>query len=706
MKSLWIDTHNQPHTRGTRFTRQQHMKEKSRFMLGIDVGGTFTDFVAYDREKRRINVWKVRSVPTDPVVGILNGLEDFEHRREIDYVRLGTTVGTNAVLERKGAVVAYVTTKGFRDIPFIQRGNRRYHYDMSWVKPTPLVKRHHSFEVAERLDAKGNVLVPLDEAEVRALAAQIRAEQEIQAVAVCTLFSYVNPAHELRIKAILAEELPGLPITASYEILPKWKEYERASTAIADAYLKPVVTRQLASMRKRLDEAKMNANVVVIKSNGGEMTLDAAANAPVNLVLSGPTGGVIASRQVARLTDTANLVTVDIGGTSTDVAVILDGRERFTTAFEIEWGMPIQIPMIDIRTIGAGGGSIAWIDNGGMLRVGPQSAGANPGPACYGGGGTEPTVTDANVVLGRIDPNNFLGGKMKLDAAAAHTAVEKIAKTLGRTTEDTALAIIKIANNNMVGALRTVLIEQGLDPRDFTLAGFGGAGPLHTNDLAADMGIPRALVPNHPGQFSASGFILTDARVDRQRTTHITSRHYDARLGKSLLTNLVSEATEELESQGYSDDVEAHFVLEMRYLGQNYELEMRIAAEAFDDANGSKLWDDFHQAHKARFGFSTPGEIIEIVSVAVTLVAGTPKPDVLRLPAAEGPAAKRGERPVHFESGTHVSPVYDRGDLLAGHLITGPAVIEEPASVTVLNPGSTLTVDPFGNLVIDINLSA
>ncbi|EPR21304.1 MULTISPECIES: hydantoinase/oxoprolinase family protein [Agrobacterium] len=678
------------------------MDNQSRFMLGIDVGGTFTDFVAYDRENRTIDVWKVRSVPTDPVVGILNGLSEFEHRDEIDYIRLGTTVGTNAVLERKGATVAYVTTKGFRDIPFIQRGNRRYHYDMSWVKPTPLVKRSHSFELTERLDAKGNVLIPLDEGEVRALAATIRATPDIQAVAVCTLFSYVNPVHELRIKAILAEELPGLPITASYEILPKWKEYERASTAIADAYLKPVVTRQLASMRKRLDQAKMDANVVVIKSNGGEMMLEAAANAPVNLVLSGPTGGVIASRSVAKLTGIDNLVTIDIGGTSSDVATVLNGRERFTTAFEIEWGMPIQIPMIDIRTIGAGGGSIAWIDNGGMLRVGPQSAGANPGPACYSGGGTLPTVTDANVVLGRIDPNNFLGGRMKLDAEAARLAVSSVADQLGRSIEDTALAVLKIANNNMVGALRTVLIEQGLDPRDFTLAGFGGAGPLHTNDLAADMGIPRALVPNHPGQFSASGFILTDARVDRQRTTHITSRHYDPTLGQSILSQLIAEATAELHEQGYTTDIEGHYLLEMRYLGQNYELEMRIDETAFEAADGTALWEAFHRAHKARFGFSSPGDIIEIVSCAVTLVATTPKPDILRLERTAGATKPKSARSVYFADGSHQAPVYDRGDLLFGDVIPGPAIIEEPASVTVLNPGSTLSVDEFGNLIIDI----
>jgi N-methylhydantoinase A len=633
----------------------------------------------------------------------LNGIADFPYSDEIDYVRLGTTVATNAMLERKGATVAYVTTKGFRDVPFIQRGNRRYHYDMSWLKPTPLVHRRHCFELTERLDAKGNVLTPLDEAEVRALASHIRDLPDIQAVAICMLFSYANPSHELKVKEILAQELHEIPISASYEVLPKWKEYERASTVIADAYLKPVVARQLSSMRARLNEAGVLAHAVVIKSNGGEMTLDAAANAPVNLVLSGPTGGVIASRHVARLTGTDNMVTVDIGGTSTDVATILGGREQFTTAFEIEWGMPIQIPMVDIRTIGAGGGSIAWIDTGGMLRVGPQSAGAKPGPACYGGGGVEPTVTDANVVLNRIDPNNFLGGRMKLDAAAAHRAVSKISVALGRTAEDTALAIIRIANNNMVGALRTVLVEQGLDPRDFTLCGFGGAGPLHTNDLAADMGIPRALVPNHPGQFSASGFILTDARVDRQRTMHITSRKYDPAVGKTLLENLIQESTEELHTQGYRVGIDMHCVLEMRYLGQNYELEMRIDRSAFDEPSGTALWEAFHASHKARFGFSTPGEIVEIVSCAVTLIAATPKPDVLRLERATLPASHRSTRAVHYADGEHSTPIFDRKDLLAGHVIDGPAIIEEPASVTVLNPGSRLSVDAFGHLVIDLH---
>ena len=393
---------------------------------------------------------------------------------------------------------------------------------------------------------------PLDPAEVRAVAAAIRAEPEIKAVAVCLLFSYLNPAHEQAVKAILAEELPGLPLSISYEVLPKWKEYERASTTLADAYLKPVVSGRLRVMRERLDAAGVGAHTVVIRSNGGEMTLDAAAAAPIQMLVSGPTGGVIASRHVAGLTGLDHLVTLDMGGTSTDVATVIGGKEAFTTAFEIEWGVPIQIPMIDIRTIGAGGGSLAWIDKGGMLRVGPQSAGAAPGPACYGQGGTEATVTDANLVLGRLNPDYFLGGRMTLDADAAHRAVAAVAERLGRTVPETALAIVRIADNNMVGALRSVLIERGLDPRDFTLCAFGGAGPLHAAALMREMGLAGAIVPNHPGQFSALGFILTDARVDRQRTTQLTSNRFDPARAREIMATLVEEAAAELAQQGYT----------------------------------------------------------------------------------------------------------------------------------------------------------
>ncbi len=673
-----------------------------RFMLGIDVGGTFTDFVNYDQETRAIEVWKVPSVTGDPVSGVLDGLTDFPHRAALENLRLGTTVATNAILERKGATVAYVTTRGFRDVVFIQRGNRKYHYDMSWVKPKPLVKRRHCFEVTERMDAHGNVVTPLVEAEVAEIAARIRASPEIGAVAVCLLFSYINPAHEQRIKEILAEALPDTPISISYDVLPKWKEYERASTTIADAYLKPVVTGQLRSMQGRMSEAGLEAHTVVIKSNGGEMTLDAAANAPVNMVMSGPTGGVIASRHVAELVGIDSMVTLDMGGTSTDVSAILNGRENFTTAFEIEWGVPIQIPMIDIRTIGAGGGSIAWMDKGGMLRVGPQSAGARPGPACYGNGGEDATVTDANLVLGRINPDNLLGGRMRLDASQAYRAVGRLAEAVRMSPEQAAMAIVRIANNNMVGALRATLIERGLDPRDFTLCAFGGAGPVHASELMHEMGIPRAIIPNHPGQFSAFGFIMTDARVDRQRTTQITSKRFEPRRARELMQTLVREGVAELEAQGYTADIEAYRALEMRYLGQNYELELPIGADALEDGAAERLWDSFHAAHKARFGFNVPGEIIEIVTYVATLMSRTAKPNFRRLPASSASPRPREHRPVRYVDAVHETAVYDRDDLMAQQSIMGPAVVEEAASVTVLDPGQRLTVDAYGHLLLEV----
>ena len=671
-----------------------------RYLLGVDVGGTFTDFVAYDSAARATRTWKVPTVASDPIAGILDGISQEILPSEIALLRLGTTVATNAILQRRGARVAYVTTRGFRDVPFIQRGHRKAHYDMSWVKPKPLVLRRHCFEVDERIDAHGKVVTPLDEAGLERVAAAIAAEPDIEAVALCFLFSYINPDHERRAKQILEARIPDLPISTSFEVLPKWKEYERASTTIADAYLKPLVSARLHSMRQRLTNLGVEAPAVVIKSNGGEMTLDAAAESPVNLAMSGPTGGVIASRHLAQLSEIDNLVTLDMGGTSTDVATILGRQESFTTAFEIEWGLPIQIPMLDIRTIGAGGGSIAWLDNGGMLRVGPQSAGADPGPACYGHGGTEPTVTDANVVLGRIDPENFLGGRMRLYTEAAEAAVDRLAERLGNSREEMALAILRIATNNMVGALRSVLIERGLDPRDFTLATFGGAGPLHAADLMIEMGIPRAIVPPHPGQFSAYGFIVTDARVDRQRTTQLTSRRFDPERAQAIVEGLVEEAVAELDSQGFKSERVVNRALEMRYLGQNYELEMPIEPTALAADRVDDLWTAFHRAHEQRFGFAIPGETIEIVNFLVTVVSISSKPDLPEVPRAQAPALPSLHREVGHADGRRLTPVYRRNDLRDGHVIDGPAVIEEAASVTIVRPSQRLSVDRFGTLHI------
>jgi N-methylhydantoinase A len=669
-----------------------------QYRVGIDIGGTFTDFVAFNESSRELTAWKNLSTPRDPIEGVMTGLGAFGKTDDVASIRLGTTVATNALLEGKGAVVGYLTTRGFRDVPFIGRGNRRNHYDLAWVKPKPFVKRRNAFEVNERIGPSGAVIEKLDEAQVAALAEEMAAKGEIEAVAVVLMHSYLAPEHEFLIKRIFAERAPNIPVSISYEVLPKWKEHFRSSTTICDAFIKPVVNRQLRSIRDRLASDNVGAKVVVMRSNGGEMTLDAAAEAPIQIAVSGPAGGVIAAKQIAQLLGISNLVTLDMGGTSTDVSTIVDGREKFTTDFEIEWGRPIQIPMLDIRSIGAGGGSIARIDAGGMLVVGPESAGANPGPACYGVGGKLPTVTDANVVTGRINPTNFLGGKMSLDADAARAAIRPIADHLGLTLEKAALSIIHIANNNMVGALHSVLTEQGLDPRDFVLVAFGGAGPPHVSDLMTDASIPRGLVPNFPGQFSALGFIMADARVDRHRTVQLNSRFFDRERAAATMSALVKECIAELAAQGHTDVAIARSI-EARYLGQNHELEIAADVEGFSDAEVARLLAAFHDQHEARFGFRLPDHI-EIVNFLVTGVAKTGRVSFAEIESAREPAVSRSRRPVWFADGWVDTPVYARADLLQGHVIRGPAVVEESASVTVLDPSKKITVDRYGNLLI------
>jgi len=668
--------------------------------VSIDVGGTFTDFVAYDRKTRNLSVWKTLSTPHDPGEGIVGGLEDAGPAGEIEHLRFGTTIATNAVLERKGATVAYIATKGFRDVPFIQRGKRQSHYDITWIKSKPLMKRRHAFEVTGRITSRGEEYIPLDEAGVRQVAERIGADPRIEAIAVCLLFSYVTPVHERRVKEILAEVCPDKPVSISYDVLPKWKEHERSSTTLADAYIKPLVSGHLANLNTRFSKQGVNKKIAAIKSNGGEMSLEAAAEAPIQMTLSGPTGGVVGAKQIARLAGVNHLVTLDMGGTSTDVSTVVDGRESFTTSFEIEFGVPIQIPMIDIRTMGAGGGSLAWIDKGGMLRVGPESAGAAPGPACYGQGGKRATVTDANVVLGRINPENFLGGQMTLDVDAAQNAISEVANKIGKSPQQTSLGIIQIANNNMIGALRSVLTERGLDPRDFTLLAFGGAGPVHISDLMPLANIHSGIVPNYPGQFSAFGFTMTDARIDVERTAPMTSKAFRREHANAVMEDLIRESTQALAHQGYNAAIEIHRSLEMRYFGQNHELEVPIDFASFNDDTIASIWRSFHSAHKGRYNFDIPGETIELISIKVTAISATERIALPELPPASGNPEPVAQRAVVFDDGEHNAAVFDRAQLLANHCLTGPALIEEPASITVIRPGQSVRVDTYGNLLL------
>lgn len=668
-------------------------------ILGIDVGGTFTDFVYYDPSEDKLLVWKTLSTPQDPGKGIIDGLQN-QQIGEVDYLRFGTTIATNAILERNGATVAFVTTSGFKDVPFIQRGKRQSHYDINWIKSKPLVKRRHCFEIEERITPREGVYKALDENQVRNVARKIGNNPEIESIAICLLCSYVIPEHEIRVKEIFREEIPDRPISISYDLLPKWKEHERSSTTIADAYLKPLVSENLEKLGNKLSKAKDIKRVSVIKSNGGEISLEAAKNCPIHLSLSGPTGGVIGARQLSNLINIDHMVTLDMGGTSTDVSTVVGGTESFTTSYEIEFGIPIQIPMIDIRTMGAGGGSIAWIDKGGMLQVGPQSAGAAPGPACYDRGGELPTVTDANVVLGRINPQFFLGGSMTLSVEKAKQAVNSVAKQLGETLENTANGIVKIANNNMVGATRLVLTEKGLDPRDFTMLAFGGAGPVHISDLMQLAGTPSGIVPNHPGQFSAFGFTMTDARVDLERTAPMTSRFFNFGYANRVLSDLISECSQALVQQGYTEKIEVVKTLEMRYFGQNHELEISFYDDEFAENSISSVWDSFHGAHKKRYNFDIPSETIELISIKVTALALTPKPQIPTQEASGGVLSPHEKREVFFDGGKSLASVYRREELPVGKIFRGPALIEEDASVTVVSPDMPVRIDEYGNIVL------
>ncbi len=668
--------------------------------LGIDIGGTFTDFVSFDSKTNKVKAWKNLSTPENPFDGVLKGIKEIEELNSIKKIRLGTTIATNAILQRKGANVAYITTKGFRDIPFIQRGNRKSHYDMTWIKSKPLVSRRNCFEIDERINHKGEILKKINDKEIIDLIKKIKSSNDIQALAVNFLFSYINPIHELRVKKIISGELKNIPISTSFEVLPKWKEYERASTTIADAYLKPLVKESFQLIEDSFKQIGYKGKIVVMQSNGGENSFEGAIERPVQMTVSGPTGGVVATRELSKSIKKPNIVSLDMGGTSTDCAAIIDFKERFTTNFEIEWGLPIQVPMIDVRTIGAGGGSIAWIDKGGLLQVGPQSAGANPGPACYSKGGTYPTVTDANVVLGRLNPNEFLGGSMEIDYHKAEKAISEIAQKLNLSLHNTANAIIQIANNSMVGTLRTVLLEKGFDPRDFSLLGFGGAGPLHVNELMALENIPYGIVPLHPGQFSAFGFIMTDARVDRERTIQQSSKSFDIKGTNILFSELESLAVRELIGENKNIKFEINRTVDLRYLGQNYELKLNFDHSAFNQNNLKELWDDFHLLHKKRFNFSIPGETIEMVNLSISVVIHGEKPKLNSLKKNNSSPKIKEKRDIWFKDKFVKTSVYERSDFFSGQQISGPAVIIEPASTTLVLPDYLAKVDDFGNIHI------
>jgi N-methylhydantoinase A len=577
-------------------------------------------------------------------------------------------------------------------------------YDTQFEKPKPLVPRDRAVGVVERLGPKGEVLVPLDESSARDAAALLKREG-VESVAVCLLHSYVNGDHEQRIGAILADELPGVPISLSSEVAPEFREYLRASTTVINAVIRPVVERYLERIERRLADAGIQAKLLVMQSSGGVFGSDAAAHRPVFMVESGPAAGVIAAAHLGSTIERGDILSFDMGGTTAKVGLIRDGQPSVTKDYQVGVhasaglggmslaGYPVRTPVVDLVEIGAGGGSIAWVDSGGLLRVGPQSAGADPGPVCYRGGGTEPTVTDANVVLGRLNPEYFLGGEISLDVEGASRAIEeRCAQPLGLSVVEAANGIVEIANAAMVNALHLISVQRGYDPRDFLLVAFGGAGPVHANALARDAEMPTVLVPPSPGIFSATGLLTTDLKRDAAQTVMQRLDALDGAEVEDVFARLERDGAAEMRAEGVGESA-VEFVrrLDLRYVGQSYELTIPA---------GSDLASRFHEEHDRVYGFSAESEPIECVSLRVTTVGRIEKPPPRTVDGADIAQAK-GSREVFFAGGYVDCPIYDRYGLGAGVSFSGPAVVEEFDSTTVVHPGYRLRVDGHGNLWIE-----
>ncbi len=673
--------------------------------IGIDSGGTFTDLIAIDDQTQRIHANKVPSTPTDPLTALHNIIESSAIPADaVSSLVLATTVATNAIIERRGARVIFITTKGFEDVLIIQTANRPQNYNLLWRRPVPFVKRRWSLGIQERIDHLGNIVVPLTDEAMEELARQMEAviEREgIQAAAISLLFSYINPTHERQLSEFLSRRFPELPLSVSHKLAPIWREYERANTIVADAFVKPLMTRYVSGAQRAFRSLGVSGAHCLMKSNGGMALLETVPERPLDTLLSGLVAGAIGGQFFGKLAGETNLLTFDMGGTSSDVALIVDGRPRYTTRFDVEWGLPIVNPTVDIRTVGAGGGSIGWVDRGGFLRVGPHSAGAEPGPACYGMGGIEPTVTDANLVLGRLNPHYFLGGKMKLFPELAEDAINRLAAKTKLSMLATALSMLQVVNANMASTMRLITVEKGIDPRGFALVAFGGAGPLHACAVARELQIPTIIIPVYPGQCSAFGTLISDVRIDRVWTHMYRSDRLNLEALVAAFDHMVADAREALRKSGFQGDPTIQRYVSMRYLEQNYEEDIPLADGPITRATIERAYRDFHRRHELFYGYAFPEEILELVHFKVTAIGPTPS---IRLPPlrSDGPSVPTATRQVYFGDTEKPleCPIFHRSALRAHCALRGPTVIEEEASTSLLEPDYGLKVDTYGNLIL------
>ncbi len=673
--------------------------------IGIDTGGTFTDLVAFDDESNNLIYAKRPSTPQKPEQAVIDVL-NYSHldSKDLSYLVFGTTIGTNALLERKGARVLYLATAGFTDIPFIQRADKKDPYDIQWQKPKPFVSRADCIGVEERITSDGIVLTKLTDDQLKKAKNQISdrmLEKEADlAIAINLLYSYTNSSHEQMLLDYLHNNFPDLAISLSSEVAPIWREYERASTTIIDAYLKPLTSRFLENLESILKTFNIEGELALMGSNGGQILVSVAKEQPVHTLLSGLSGGVIGGKYFGEQTNRKKIITFDMGGTSTDVATIIDGKNKHTSEYEIDFNIPVSIPVLELNTIGAGGGSIAWIDKGGLMRVGPQSAGADPGPICYDKGGQDVTVTDANLVLGRLNPENFLGGEINLNLKKAREKIEDLGKELGLSIEETALSIIEIANENMANAIRVLTVERGIDPREFSLVAFGGAGPLHASGVAAALGINEVIVPPHPGLVSAFGAMVADLRVDKKWTHYYRSDSVDLNEINQNLGEYERTAVEELKKSGFSGSPLIQRTISMRYSGQNYEREIALPPGDIDSNIYMALLNAFHEEYRLFYGYCFKDEVIEFIHFGISAVGDTIKPKI--------PKLQRGSciepittRQVYFKDyGYQICPIFNRNDLLADCVIEGPAVVEEMDSTSLIYPDQKLTVTHQGTFII------
>lgn len=679
--------------------------------LGVDVGGTFTDLVLADLAQGKVTIHKTPSTPANAALGVITGVQAIcdiagVAPGQIDSVFHGTTVGTNAMLVHDGAVTGMITNDGFRDILHIGRHQRPQHYsimqDLPW-QSRPLIKRRHRLTVAGRMDAAGTELTPLDEDAV-AIAARDLGAAGVEAILVGFLFSYVNPAHERRAAAIVRRILPEVFVTTSAEVSPQFREFERFTTAAMSAFIGPKVRRYISELQGRLRDLGIHGELRIMTSSGGLATPEMVAERPATTLLSGLVAGVRGGAWIGEHAGTNKLITLDIGGTSADIGIIRDGRltEADARSASIA-GFPVMLPMIDIHTIGAGGGSIAYLDRGHAFRVGPQSAGADPGPAAYGRGGELPTVTDANLVLGRLVPGNFLGGQMTLDVVAAQLVIGALAAQLGRSPTETAEGALTVLNSNMANAIRSRTVQKGIDPRDFTLCGFGGAGPLHAAEVAGMLEVRHVLIPPHPGITSAIGLLTADLEYHALRTAFAVKGALDPARLLSLFTSM----EQELAAIFAEDRVPAANVRmlrqgDLRYVGQGYELKIDFPAGDLSATSLEPVWQAFHARHRAEYGHAFEASAIEIVTVKVRGIGEVEKLGVPSVYTGAAEARQIGAGSCVFRVNdvlaAYETPYFDRTSLPVGQVFHGPAILLQTDSTTVVPPGWTYHADRFGNV--------